>query len=162
MCIRDSNYVVSEGPVFGLFPGGNVDDLSGCFAVSSTSIQANKRATGGGVFATAANTTSVNLCRSNGSSMTLETVLSNNIFPNIIYPVVDENNIVTGFLNGPTLDLSSLPTGRVEIYALSFDGQNQPAQIGTDISLLAPSCDCLLYTSPSPRDRTRSRMPSSA
>ena len=23
-------------------------------------------------------------------------------------------------------------------------------------------CDCLLYTSPSPRDRTRSRMPSSA
>ena len=25
-----------------------------------------------------------------------------------------------------------------------------------------PTCDCLLYTSPSPRDRTRSRMPSSA
>ena len=25
-----------------------------------------------------------------------------------------------------------------------------------------PFCDCLLYTSPSPRDRTRSRMPSSA
>ena len=24
------------------------------------------------------------------------------------------------------------------------------------------SCNCLLYTSPSPRDRTRSRMPSSA
>jgi len=31
------------------------------------------------------------------------------------------------------------------------------------ISLLAgESIDCLLYTSPSPRDRTRSRMPSSA
>ena len=27
---------------------------------------------------------------------------------------------------------------------------------------LAQYCDCLLYTSPSPRDRTRSRMPSSA
>ena len=25
-----------------------------------------------------------------------------------------------------------------------------------------PRCSCLLYTSPSPRDRTRSRMPSSA
>ena len=25
-----------------------------------------------------------------------------------------------------------------------------------------PHCSCLLYTSPSPRDRTRSRMPSSA
>ena len=32
------------------------------------------------------------------------------------------------------------------------------------ISLLKPikGTDCLLYTSPSPRDRTRSRMPSSA
>ena len=28
--------------------------------------------------------------------------------------------------------------------------------------LLAHCIDCLLYTSPSPRDRTRSRMPSSA
>ena len=28
--------------------------------------------------------------------------------------------------------------------------------------VLAPGQDCLLYTSPSPRDRTRSRMPSSA
>src|SRR5664280_907679 len=28
--------------------------------------------------------------------------------------------------------------------------------------VLVPLCDCLLYTSPSPRDRTRSRMPSSA
>eukprot|EP00657_Telonema_sp_P-1_P008468 TRINITY_DN29711_c0_g1_i1.p1 TRINITY_DN29711_c0_g1~~TRINITY_DN29711_c0_g1_i1.p1 ORF type:complete len:121 (-),score=33.80 TRINITY_DN29711_c0_g1_i1:71-433(-) len=27
---------------------------------------------------------------------------------------------------------------------------------------IGTSCDCLLYTSPSPRDRTRSRMPSSA
>jgi len=28
--------------------------------------------------------------------------------------------------------------------------------------LVNPYCRCLLYTSPSPRDRTRSRMPSSA
>ena len=37
------------------------------------------------------------------------------------------------------------------------------AYIGADISDdLAPYISCLLYTSPSPRDRTRSRMPSSA
>ena len=193
-------FIVSEGPVSGLVPGGNIGNLSGCFAISPTAIQANKRPTSGGVFATAANTTSVNICRTDGSSMLLETMLNNNVFPNIIYPVVDQNNIVTGFLNGPTLDLSSLPAGRLEIYALSFDGQNVPAQIGMDISLLAPSCDvlsnpivvnisevspssisvngststeicfgsaggnntCLLYTSPSPRDRQKSRMPSSA
>ena len=33
---------------------------------------------------------------------------------------------------------------------------------GTDIELVAVGEGCLLYTSPSPRDRTRSRMPSSA
>ena len=37
----------------------------------------------------------------------------------------------------------------------------------TDVRLIGPNCPgvitpCLLYTSPSPRDRTRSRMPSSA
>ena len=31
-----------------------------------------------------------------------------------------------------------------------------------DIAQSSPVNDCLLYTSPSPRDRTRSRMPSSA
>ena len=33
---------------------------------------------------------------------------------------------------------------------------------GDGISDCKDNCDCLLYTSPSPRDRTRSRMPSSA
>ena len=37
--------------------------------------------------------------------------------------------------------------------------QTQPYKLG---QLLAKTIICLLYTSPSPRDRTRSRMPSSA
>ena len=36
------------------------------------------------------------------------------------------------------------------------------AQIGYDGYQFATCTSCLLYTSPSPRDRTRSRMPSSA
>ena len=46
-----------------------------------------------------------------------------------------------------------------------YDGTNagEVDQLISDIGkLLAESEDCLLYTSPSPRDRTRSRMPSSA
>jgi len=34
--------------------------------------------------------------------------------------------------------------------------------LDTDVANVARARDCLLYTSPSPRDRTRSRMPSSA
>ena len=37
----------------------------------------------------------------------------------------------------------------------------RPVSIGIDIFTLL-SCSCLLYTSPSPRDRQKSRMPSSA
>ena len=34
--------------------------------------------------------------------------------------------------------------------------------VNADMSVKIKNIDCLLYTSPSPRDRTRSRMPSSA
>ena len=36
------------------------------------------------------------------------------------------------------------------------------ADLGADVVRPEPPTGCLLYTSPSPRDRTRSRMPSSA
>ena len=41
----------------------------------------------------------------------------------------------------------------------SFVGLTNPTDVATDWNTTPP---CLLYTSPSPRDRTRSRMPSSA
>ena len=41
-----------------------------------------------------------------------------------------------------------------------FQPQGRHPTAGMDV--VARSNDCLLYTSPSPRDRTRSRMPSSA
>ena len=38
----------------------------------------------------------------------------------------------------------------------------QKASLGDEVRFSKEVYDCLLYTSPSPRDRTRSRMPSSA
>ena len=59
-----------------------------------------------------------------------------------------------------------------EIYPLEDDVERTgqvPQEIGEEIKrkvlelgVFAPNMPCLLYTSPSPRDRTRSRMPSSA
>ena len=43
---------------------------------------------------------------------------------------------------------------------LEIDEPSDRAKI--TMILTTPFCPCLLYTSPSPRDRTRSRMPSSA
>ena len=47
--------------------------------------------------------------------------------------------------------------GDIVFVELPEDGKI--AEIGKDIAVVE---SCLLYTSPSPRDRTRSRMPSSA
>ena len=45
----------------------------------------------------------------------------------------------------------------LEVLGIRSDGFHELAMVMQSINL-----SCLLYTSPSPRDRTRSRMPSSA
>ena len=56
--------------------------------------------------------------------------------------------------------------GRVSMDLITVDLTEVPeARVGSPVVLWGeglPVDDCLLYTSPSPRDRTRSRMPSSA
>ena len=53
--------------------------------------------------------------------------------------------------------------GNVIIFDLNAEaGAAMVEEMGADRCLFAEVNVCLLYTSPSPRDRTRSRMPSSA
>ena len=47
-------------------------------------------------------------------------------------------------------------------FDLREDGQLLRQDLGKPLPALDLCLNCLLYTSPSPRDRTRSRMPSSA
>ena len=69
---------------------------------------------------------------------------------------LDDLNILVQEGEGTTLEFKERFSRSIsrEIVALANT-------IGGKI-LLGVSDDCLLYTSPSPRDRTRSRMPSSA
>ena len=60
---------------------------------------------------------------------------------------------------------SPAPLSMVEGLAPDCDGAlfvGYHARAGTLAAVLEHTWNCLLYTSPSPRDRTRSRMPSSA
>ena len=50
----------------------------------------------------------------------------------------------------------------VDLQAQAPDGYLQVTVASTNTSGLAPMMGCLLYTSPSPRDLSTSRMPSSA
>ena len=47
------------------------------------------------------------------------------------------------------------------LQSMGLDGK-KPKRVNTTMLSVNYHTDCLLYTSPSPRDRTRSRMPSSA
>ena len=57
------------------------------------------------------------------------------------------------------------PFGTIPIYLSLMDGRSNEEMHRTTFKAsiaVAVILTCLLYTSPSPRDRTRSRMPSSA
>ena len=49
-----------------------------------------------------------------------------------------------------------------DTYINNYQSTRNPKIIGIGREVVGMKKDCLLYTSPSPRDRTRSRMPSSA
>ena len=62
--------------------------------------------------------------------------------------------IERGMVNLPPWQWLDWPSPHIYLYILSYTGQAPRA--------LRRLYDCLLYTSPSPRDRQKSRMPSSA
>ena len=65
-----------------------------------------------------------------------------------------------------TLDYPAGAPGELEVFVNNVRQEPSVAYTvsGTTLTMTGTiaSTDCLLYTSPSPRDRTRSRMPSSA
>ena len=64
---------------------------------------------------------------------------------------------------GDILDMSKIEAGRLELIVEPFDLERIAGELMATAAPLAEQKGlCLLYTSPSPRDRTRSRMPSSA
>ena len=66
--------------------------------------------------------------------------------------------------NQATVTMSSYSAGNLGFYLNGFAYPNGSTVLRTDIGEgdAALLCTCLLYTSPSPRDATLSRMPSSA
>ena len=72
--------------------------------------------------------------------------------------IKSENKLIKRFKNKPliTHSLQALYKSKVDKIIIVLGYQHQ------EVKKAIKSNNCLLYTSPSPRDRTRSRMPSSA
>ena len=72
-------------------------------------------------------------------------------------------NFGIGSANAATImDLLTAVSPRAVLFLGKCGGLKTSTEIGNFILPIAAIRGCLLYTSPSPRDRTRSRMPSSA
>ena len=73
----------------------------------------------------------------------------------------DGGNTGTGSIDmtGNTLNNVAFPTSEQDVATKTYVDSNSAAD---KVSKSGDTMTCLLYTSPSPRDRTRSRMPSSA
>ena len=71
--------------------------------------------------------------------------------------IKDSSNLITGHIN-PDGDA----LGSALAFKLILDSKGIDSDVSFDMKGNVPSNFCLLYTSPSPRDRSLSRMPSSA
>ena len=81
---------------------------------------------------------------------------------NINVPATSGNMVTTGDTGTVTTTMLASTTGSGAVVLATSPTLVTPA-LGTPSALVGTNITgCLLYTSPSPRDRTRSRMPSSA
>src|SRR5664280_996303 len=72
------------------------------------------------------------------------------------------DDLETVQLVGPSRQVVGGQSQDVESFQCCDHGSLDLMQTQDDATRVTKNCTCLLYTSPSPRDRTRSRMPSSA
>ena len=85
-----------------------------------------------------------------------DTVSTTSIINLILFPDTQQVGINTSS-PGATLDVN----GTLQAGSLKMDNTTL-STVGTNENLVIDPNGCLLYTSPSPRDRQKSRMPSSA
>ena len=137
----------STGALTGVQVGGSVNNLTGCYALSNP-IVVNRNMQGAGTISTPGGMTSVTICAGDGIPDPIDVVLTGSTTTNTAWVITDAvTDEILGLPAAPPFDLENEGVGVCNIYNIGYEDTIN---------------GCLLYTSPSPRDRTRSRMPSSA
>ena len=83
------------------------------------------------------------------------------------YDVLEDRNLlaVTALFSGGVLDIGLSAANEVATVTVNDDGfvaVNGDIDLNSGVAGVQSATTCLLYTSPSPRDKRQSRMPSSA
>ena len=111
--------------------------------------------------------TSADLCPSDGEADIVE--LRNNLFiapgENYVYLITDANEVVQDYTLDSLYNFEGSGDEEQRVYGIHYSGQLNILVGQNRLMSSASGCfthSCLLYTSPSPRDLSTSRMPSSA
>ena len=154
MCIRDSNgrlLVYSRDFLQACYLEGNVSDISNSNPITNATIEILNPV--------------LTIQTNSDLAGNYMTGIANSSSYDIIFsaPGFVSDTINASFTNGNTTivnaQLQPLQSINVTGMVVDFNGIGIG---GSDVLIYNSSNSCLLYTSPSPRDRTRSRMPSSA
>jgi len=127
-----------DGTIGGLAIGENALNLTGCFGLSNPII-VNKTRTSGGVLSYD-NRTFLQICGDDPLLTSLIPVLNGNTGTNLQYLLTDDAGNVLEFLTNPPFDLTGLGSGRVRIYALSFEGTDPGIAVGENVEILTDDC----------------------
>ncbi|MEM8584008.1 MAG: T9SS type A sorting domain-containing protein [Bacteroidota bacterium] len=114
---------------------------SDCFDLSDNFVTVLREDADGGTISLEDGSTEVELCPGDGIPDLLTFVASGNTGPSYVLLVTDENNMVLGFVDPPSIDFDNVGQGTCRVWGLSYSG-NVVTVVGDDAETdeLATGC----------------------
>ncbi|MEM6398213.1 MAG: hypothetical protein AAF741_17815, partial [Bacteroidota bacterium] len=105
--------------------GENIDTdtlASGCYALSEEFVVVDRRPTEGGIVRAVGNLDTVSVCPDSGGESEVTFISFNASGGDFVYLVTDDNNIVLGVSEDPTISFDNATFGTCRVWGLSFRG----------------------------------------
>ena len=135
--------------------GENIADLSGCFTVSNSLTVFRNQPLAGMIEFNATSGSEIEVCAGDGLADEISFRLEGEQGDESLWIITSNRGRIVSISDRPEFDFEDGELITFLVRHLSSHDELQGLEVDNNI-------DCLLYTSPSPRDATLSRMPSSA
>lgn len=133
-------YCIShDGSLGGLTNGANIDNLSGCFSLS-TPVDVEKLGVFGGNLGFQNGTDSMEVCVTDGLANNL-IWMTTSVSGEYVYAITDTLNVIDTLIDNGVFDFEGLPTGECRIWGISYVG-NLVAQAGDTVGVDVLVEDC--------------------
>ena len=127
-------HIAYNGSLSGVVEGSNLEDISGCFALSNPITVTRVEQPEAGSIMTADGDTALTICAGDGMSDAFEAMNTGATGENFQWVITDPNANILGLPDGPIFDLEEAGTGTCLLWYLSYDGNLQNAIVGNNVS----------------------------